>query len=80
MKTLRIVEADDWSALYVNNECVFQGHSICPKTIVDIANKSAVVLEYYDVKENYERNVLCQVGSFPEDFNKIGLKNLNKYK
>lgn len=65
-KHIALVKADDWKALYVNGECVYQGHSIPDfEWIMTFKNMGIEAVEVWAEEQAEE------LGGFPASFDEV---------
>lgn len=71
MTRVILASVDDWEALYVNGECVEQGHSISSVTYLDVVqNLKSFSFKYYGNEETLEKYVE-KTGELPRNVEEL---------
>jgi len=67
---IKLVDADDWIGIYVNDKLVYEGHSIYPTQLLDILKKHADAGFNYEAVE-CDDDWLAKRGNLPQNFNEV---------
>lgn len=70
---VKIVSADDWAALYVDEILIYENHSISGFEVAQFVPG----FEHFNVTSKYNEKITND-GGFPKNFSDIGNKNLTK--
>lgn len=66
MKTLHYVDADDWAAVYVDEKCVFQGHSIPRHVWLELLEDGPYEVDASMADSDHAYLVAGETGGFPD--------------
>lgn len=67
--TVHIVECDDWSGVYINNELVFEDHSISTKILSEILNENKPTNDIIHI--DADPDWMYEVGTLPDDLKDV---------